>query len=278
MMDSEIPQTAGSSGLDLLEPDLSIVLPAFNEANRLPQYLASIREYLHASQGLKCEVIVVDDGSSDGTPDLVLKMAADWPELRLERHSINRGKGQALRSGTRCARGRLLLFADADGASPIQEEQCLRASIDAGADIAIGSRLIRGTDKSCQRTWRRDLIGRTFAWAVRRSFQLPARDTQCGFKMFRRDVCVHLLRECRERGYLLDLELLILGNRRGYRIAEVPICWTDIPGSKVRLLTDGWRMARGLLRMQRQWNSLEFPAHTGPAVSIRTHVGHDSGL
>jgi dolichyl-phosphate beta-glucosyltransferase len=278
MMDTRISQTADGNGPRPLEPDVSIVLPAYNEATRLPPYLASIHEYLDASPELKFEVIVIDDGSSDGTADLILKSAACWPELRLVRHPTNRGKGQALRSGARCARGRLLLFADADGASPIQEEQGLRDAIEAGADIAIGSRLVRDTEKSCRRNWRRDLVGRTFAWAVRRFFQLPARDTQCGFKMFRREVCTQLLKECRERGYLLDLELLILANWHGYRIAEIPISWTDVPGSKVRLLSDGWKMARGLLRMQRRWISLGPLPKPRTAMSIGPNVQHDTAL
>jgi len=251
--------------------DVSIIIPAFNEAGRLPPYLAAIQAHVLAAEGINYEVIVVDDGSGDGTADLVHRMAADWRGLSVQRHARNQGKGQALRTGMHAARGRLLLFTDADGATSIDEEPRLRGAIDAGADIAIGSRLIHGCGHSRQRTWCRGLSGRGFAWAVRRFFDLPIKDTQCGFKMFRREVCMDLMALCRESGYLLDLEVLALAHRAGYRIAEIPISWMDVPGSKVRLLSDGWKMGRGLYRIRRSMKSL--PEHTRRGISPTISAG-----
>ena len=225
---------------------LSIILPAFNEAGRLPAYLDAIGPYLGRAGLDDYEVIVVDDGSRDGTADLVDRRAVDWARLSAIRLDRNRGKGAAVRAGVMAARHEFVLFADADGATPIEEEARLRAEIDAGADLAIGSRLA-----SRSRAWHRGLTGRAFAAAVRLALTIPARDTQCGFKMFRRDVARRLFDSCGEEGYLFDLHVLALAARLGLRIAEVEVRWSEVPGSKVRLVRDSWRMLSGLPRLRR---------------------------
>ena len=166
-------------------PVLSLILPALNQARRLPPYLQSVRGYLERSFRQSYEVIVVDDGSGDETAAVVQGLAAQWPQLRLLRHDKNEGKGSAVRTGVLAARGELLLFADADGAAPIEEHARLAAAIAQGADVAIGSRLL--PDPAIRRTrhWYRELLGRLFALAARRLLRISARDTQCGFKMFR---------------------------------------------------------------------------------------------
>jgi dolichyl-phosphate beta-glucosyltransferase len=117
--------------------------------------------------------------------------------------------------------------------------------------VAVGSRFLPEPAAAVRRFWHRHLSGRCFAGLVRWGFGLPLRDTQCGFKMFRREVVLRLLPLCRESGYLFDLEILAWAHRLGYRIAEVPVSWRDVPGSKVRLLRDGWAMLRGLVRLRR---------------------------
>ncbi len=230
---------------------LSVILPAYNESSRLPPYLTAIRCCLDGTFPNAYEVIVVDDGSKDGLATRVDRIRADWPQLTLLRHERNRGKGAAVRTGMEVAQGDLLLFADADGATPIAEEARLRDAIRQGASVAVGSRLLRSKDKVVGRHLYRDVPGRIFACLAHTLFGLSVWDTQCGFKIFRREVLPSLLGLCCESGYLFDLEILAWAHRLGYRIAEVPVSWRDVPGSKVRLLRDGWSMLRGLLRLRR---------------------------
>jgi dolichyl-phosphate beta-glucosyltransferase len=231
---------------------LSLVIPAYNEVSRLPLYLAAIRGYLGAEGAPTCEVIVVDDGSSDGLSGILGQLATDWPQLCLVRHDRNRGKGAAVRTGMLAAAGDWLLFADADGATPIEEEGKLRWALERGADIAVGSRVLGGAASLAARVWHRRLCGRVFAWAVRGLLGLPVRDPQCGFKMFRREVGLRLFGPCRDEGYLFDLEILAGACDLGYRITEIPVRWAEVPGSKVRLMRDGWRMVRGLWCLRRR--------------------------
>ena len=147
---------------------LSLILPAFDEARRLPPYLENVRSYLEQVFRQPYEVIVVDDGSRDETAAVVQCMASQWPQLRLLRHAQNEGKGSAVRTGVLAARGELFLFADADGATPIEEHARLAAAVAQGADVAIGSRLAPDTAIRRSRDWYRGLAGKLFALAARR--------------------------------------------------------------------------------------------------------------
>ena len=231
---------------------LSAIIPIYNEAQRLPSYLLSVREYLDSHYPGCYELIVVDDGSEDRLPDDLKRQAADWPELIVKRHPTNRGKGAAVRTGMLAAGGEWLLFADADGATPIDQEAKLADAIHAGADVAIGSRLADGSDVSRQRTWTRGLLGRLFAGFARRWLRIPVRDTQCGFKMFRREVGHELFSSSEETGYLFDLELLALAIRLGYRIEEVPINWTDVAGGHLSPVRELGRILLGLWRLRQR--------------------------
>jgi dolichyl-phosphate beta-glucosyltransferase len=231
---------------------LSIVIPAYNEAERLPPYLAEIRDYLRKAHWLDWELVVVDDGSQDGLEHVL----EDRDGLVLLRHERNQGKGAALLTGVTAASGELVLLADADGATPIAEERRLREAIEQGADLAVGSRLALDRTATRERTWHRELCGRSFAWFVRRLLSLPVHDTQCGFKMFRKEAGLALFALCRERGYLLDVELLAFAHRLGYRIAEVPVSWKDVPGSKLSLIHDGRTMLSGLWQVRKSVRSL----------------------
>jgi dolichyl-phosphate beta-glucosyltransferase len=235
-------------------PALSLVIPAYNEARRLPPYLASIRVYLDRAYAGGYEVLVVDDGSSDDLSEIIGRLAADWPQLRCIRHPENRGKGAAVRTGMLAARGELLLFADADGATPIDEEARLAAAIRAGADLAVGSRLLSDAEHRCRRPWFRRLAGWTFAATARRLLRLPVRDTQCGFKMFRREAGQMIFAAAVEPRFLFDLEVLSLAQRFGYRIVEIPINWTEVPGGQFSLVGEFPRVLAGLLRLRRRLN------------------------
>jgi len=230
---------------------ISLVIPAYNESQRLPSYLEAVRGYFDEHYAGDYEVIVVDDGSRDGTSDAIESLAADWPELAVMRHPVNRGKGAAVRTGMLAGRGAALLFADADGATPIGQECKLAGAIRSGADLAVGSRLTASADVTRRRSFARGLTGRLFAAVARRWLRISVRDTQCGFKMFRREVGRELFSMGEESGYLFDLELLVLAGRLDYRIAEVPIDWSDVPGSHLSPIKELPRILQALWRLRR---------------------------
>jgi len=235
-----------------MEISLSAIIPAYNECRRLPPFLASVRRYLAEHYPDCYEVIVVDDGSRDGLPDFLSSAAADWPELLAMRHPTNLGKGAAVRTGMLAARGRVLLFADADGATPIDQEAKLSEAVRAGADLAVGSRLLAAPGVTRRRSPTRSLAGRLFAALARRWLRIPVRDTQCGFKMFRRQTGGKLFGLQQESGYLFDLELLALADRLGYSTAEVPVTWTEMPGGHLSLARELPKLLLGLWRLKRR--------------------------
>jgi dolichyl-phosphate beta-glucosyltransferase len=231
---------------------LSLVLPAYNEALRLPPYLEKVRAYLDAQYGSRYEVIVVDDGSEDGLGQFLDGLSSDWPQLRSIRHPHNLGKGAAVRTGVLAAGGARLLFADADGATPIEEERRLSAAIDAGAHLAVGSRLIAAAHVRRTRVWRRAVLGRLFAAVARRQFRLSIRDPQCGFKMFRREAGQRLFSLLHEPGFLFDLELLVLAKELDYPTTEVPIHWQEIGGGHFRPASNSIQILAGLWQLRRR--------------------------
>lgn len=218
--------------------------------------MAEVRAYLDAGRPAAYEVIVVDDGSRDDTAGLVLRTGASWPQLRLLRHPANRGKGQAVRTGVRATAGRRVLFADADGATPIAEEAKLSAALTQGAVVAAGSRYLPGPGVLRDRNWRRAVTGGLFARAARAAVGVTVSDTQCGFKMFDGPLGRDLIGSSRETGYLLDVEVLALAIRLGYPIAEVAVNWCERPGSKVRLVRDSLKMLCDLWRLRGRLRSL----------------------
>jgi dolichyl-phosphate beta-glucosyltransferase len=227
------------------QPDLSIVIPALNEEARLGPTLRDYLAYCRES-GRAVELIVVDDGSVDRTSALVNRFASEHPEVRLIRLAENHGKGHAVRSGVVNARGKLVLFADADGATPLPEIERLESALTGGADVAIGSRALPDRQVRINARLYRRIIGRVFHRLVE-SLTVPGvKDTQCGFKLFRGPVAHDLFSRMRMRGFSFDVEVLMMAQRRGYVIAEVPVNWTHQPGSKVNLVTDSARMARDL--------------------------------
>ncbi|MGO9114868.1 MAG: dolichyl-phosphate beta-glucosyltransferase [Thermoguttaceae bacterium] len=231
---------------------LSLILPALDEAQRLPSYLQSVRVYLEESFRQPYEVLVVDDGSRDETAAVVQRFAGQWPQLRLLRHAQNAGKGSAVRTGVLAAAGELLLFADADGAAPIEEHARLAAAIAQGADVAIGSRLIADPAIRRSRDWYRGLTGKFFALAARRLLRISVLDTQCGFKMFRAPAGRRLFAALTETRYLFDLELLMLAQRFELRVVEVPIQWQEVPGGHLNPLRELPQIVAGLWRLWRR--------------------------
>jgi dolichyl-phosphate beta-glucosyltransferase len=222
------------------------VVPAYNEAERLPEYLKEILAYFDGREEA-WELLVVDDGSTDETGDRVRELGVAHPGVGLIRLPRNRGKGCAVRTGMLRARGRLRLMADADGATPIAEAARLEAAIAEGAHLAIGSRAL--PDPSVVRHVRRhrQLAGGIFNLLVRGLGVPGVADTQCGFKLFRGEVAEDLFAALDTDGFGFDVVLLLLARRRGYRIAEVPVNWADQPGSKVGVVRHGPRMLAEIL-------------------------------
>ncbi len=235
---------------------LSIVLPAYNEVTRLPPFLTAVREYVERCYPDTHEIIVVDDGSQDGTGAVLIQMARHWTSLVVLSHPVNKGKGAAVRTGVMAARGEWILFADADGATPITETARLAEALQQGADLAVGSRLVAMDGLVRQRSWLRHFAGRSFAAVARWWLAIPQRDTQCGFKMFRRHAAQKLFSTSCESGYLFDLELLAIAQHYGFRVVEVPVNWREIPGSHLSLTAELARVLCGLFRIRRRLRQL----------------------
>lgn len=249
-----------------MAPVLSLVVPAYNERRRLPTFLADVRVYCDTTFGESYEVIVVNDGSRDGTKEFLDETANDWGLLRGIHHVRNLGKGAALRSGFQAARGDYWLLADADGATPMYEERRLRQAIVSGAEIAIGSRAALQDAGKYNRRLVRKMLSMVFSRAARLFFNLTIHDSQCGFKMFPRDVGERLIIRTREHGYLFDLELLLLAEQFGYRVVEIPVLWHEVSGSKVRICSDSLKMLWGLVRLRTGLWSARALAGTRPVI------------
>jgi dolichyl-phosphate beta-glucosyltransferase len=244
--------------------ELSIVIPAYNEEARIAPTIREAVAYCR-SRHRAFELMLVDDGSRDGTTAVGRRLAEDFPELRVIRLASNHGKGYAVRTGVINALGRMVLFADADGSTPISELERLEAAIDAGADLAVGSRELRADGVRVQAKLYRRLIGRTFHCMVELLADVDVTDTQCGFKLFRAAVAHDLFSRMVMNGFSFDVEVLVMAKRRGYRVAEVPINWTHQPGSKVRLTSDSVRMAIDLFRIRGHWLRGEYDTpHLAP--------------
>jgi dolichyl-phosphate beta-glucosyltransferase len=228
---------------------LSIIIPAYNEERRLPATLTSVYDFLKG-RGNSFEILVVDDGSLDGTAAFVDDFAKSHEEVRCLSYQPNQGKGHAVRTGILSARGDLMLVNDADGSSPIEELSKLEAGIAGGADIAFGSRQKADESRRVNALAHRKFIGNTFN-AIVQNLLLPGiEDTQCGFKLFKRHVAHDIFSVSRVDGYGFDVETLYIAKLRGYTMVEIPINWNNVDGSKVNVLTDSPRMLVEVLKIR----------------------------
>ena len=234
-------------------PKYSIIIPAYNEGQRLGATLQRVLKYLE-SQGWDAEVIVVNDGSRDNTAELVHDYAKRHSCLRLIENPGNRGKGYSVRNGMRNATGEIQLFTDADLSSPIEESVKLFSAIQNGADIAIGSRWLRPETQTRRQSLLRQFYGRAFNVALRVLLGLRQKDTQCGFKAFTREAAQKIFPHQHIERWGFDPEILFLARRCKLKVEEVPVAWADMGGTRISPLRDGLRMFGEVLRIR--WNSL----------------------
>ncbi len=228
-------------------PHLSVIVPAFNEAGRIRASLERMDAYL-SEQPFTSEILVVDDGSSDGTSAVVTEI--NLARVEVLSYDTNRGKGYAVRYGMIRSRGELALFSDADLATPIEELETLTAAIRAGADIAIGSRDIAGSKLERRQSPIREFGGKMFNRLVQLLAVKGIHDTQCGFKLFTHEAAHAVFRLCTIDNFSFDVEALYIARKLGYSIAEVPVRWRHQEGSKVRLWRDAPRMLRTLIQIR----------------------------
>ena len=229
---------------------LSLVVPAYDEADRLPPSLERIRAYLDGS-GEEYEVIVVDDGSSDCTAEVAERSAASWPQLQVLRLTENIGKGGAIRAGMLRARGDQRAFSDADLSTPIDNLPKLRSQLSGRCHVAIASRAAPGARVAVHQQRRRELMGKTYN-RILRLVALPGiRDSQCGFKVFTADAAVSCFEPLRTMRFGFDAEVLVRARRMGWTIAEVPVSgWRHVEASRVHPLRDSSRMLLDLMLLR----------------------------
>jgi dolichyl-phosphate beta-glucosyltransferase len=227
--------------------ELSVVVPAYNEERRLELGLRRALDYL-ARRGTPYELLVVDDGSRDGTSQVAATFASQGVRvLRLER---NRGKGAAVKAGLLASRGRHVLVSDADFSTPIEEVEKLERYLQAGTPMVIGSRGLADSQIRRRQPFYRELMGRTFNRLIRMFGVRGIRDTQCGFKLTRGEEARRLAAELKIDGFAYDVELIWLARRRGYNVAEVGVIWVNSPDSRVDPVRSSLSMLRDVVTMR----------------------------
>ena len=228
---------------------LSVVIPAFNEALRVPPTIEKVSDFLRGRMG-GFEILLVDDGSTDHTVAFVRRMTYKFPAVRIIQSPRNMGKGHAVRTGVMEARGELILITDADLSTPIEEIKKLLTAIDGGADFAIGSRALERSEIMIRQPWYRETMGRGFNVMVRMLVMDGLHDTQCGFKLMRADAARRVFGLSRIDGFAFDVEALYIAKRLGYKIAEVPVIWLNSPSSRVGLMSGPASMFGELLQIR----------------------------
>lgn len=235
-------------------PFLSIIIPAYNEQQRLPATLEAVWNYLRARWPGGFEILVVDDGSKDSTARVAEQFGRGRPEVRLLRNPGNRGKGYSVRHGMLKAQSEWALFTDADLSAPIQElEKLLEAAQREQAAVAIGSRALDRSLIRVRQPRRREWAGRVFNRLVRLLVGLPFRDTQCGFKLFRRDAARAIFSRQQIERFGFDVEVLFLAEKLGFKTIEVPVRWDHAEGTRVSMWRDSVNMFLDLVRVRRRW-------------------------
>jgi len=229
-------------------PRLSIVIPAYNEAQRLPSTLERVLAWMR-SQDFACEIVIVDDGSKDGTAEVAANALAGV-EHRVLRHAENRGKGAGLATGMTAARGEFVLMTDADLSTPIEEVARFLEVHATGVPVVIGTRKAAGANVLRHQSPIRERMGRVFTWLSNVLVCPGVTDFTCGFKCFRADACREIFSRLLERGWAYDTEVLYLARKLGFPVRELPVSWTNDPSTRVRLVRDAVSSFAGLMRIR----------------------------
>jgi len=228
---------------------LSVIIPAYNEEQRLPRTIEQVERYLHA-RGTSYEVVIVDDGSTDGTRQVMDRAEARYDTVRVEAMPQNRGKGRALATGVAVARGEEVLVTDADLSTPIEELEKLEAALRGGAGVAIASRAVKGSKVEIAQPLYRVLMGKVFNLIVQLVLLPGIWDTQCGFKLFRADVAHDVFARLSTDGFGYDPEVLYRAKQKGVRIVEVPVVWRNSAPTKVAAFSSSLDMFKHVLRIR----------------------------
>jgi glycosyltransferase involved in cell wall biosynthesis len=235
-----------------VRPALSIVIPAYNEANRIESTLQRVLECVER-RGWDAEMLVVDDGSTDGTVDVLQHWMERYPRLQLIENGGNRGKGYSVRNGLLQATGDIVMFTDADLSAPMEEAELLFAALEAGADVAIGSRWLDKRKQTVHQPLYRRFFGRCFNKLTRFVVGLPFEDTQCGFKAFKRQAAQTIFRLQTIERWGFDPEILFIARKLKYRIVEVPVTWGHDERSRMSYLKDGMKMLEEIAQIRWNW-------------------------
>ena len=233
----------------MAHPELSIVIPAYNESARIESALERVTCCV-AEQGWNAEILVVDDGSSDETAQIVQRWMQTHPRLHLIQNPGNRGKGYSVRNGLLQAAGDIVMFTDADLSAPMEEAERLIAAIREGADVAIGSRWLDRARQTIHQPLYRQFFGRCFNWITRTVMGLPFKDTQCGFKAFKRSAAQVIFRLQTIERWGFDPEILFIARKLGYQIREVPVTWGHDERSRISYLKDGLKMLQDMAHIR----------------------------
>ena len=228
-----------------MTPYLSLIIPAYNEGSRIAANVETVRAFLE-TLGKPYEIIVVDDGSTDCTGELLTKLQG----VKAISYQPNHGKGYAVRQGVIASRGDFVAFSDADLSAPIDELSKLFDTINAGADIAIGSRALKNSQLVIHQPRYRELGGKALNLVIRMLAVPGIMDTQCGFKLFKGEAARRVFAECILDGWGFDVEVLYLARRIGCRVAEIPVRWSHSADSKIRPLRAGLEVLRDTLRIR----------------------------
>lgn len=252
-------------------PYLSIVIPAYNEERRLSRTLEGTFDYLD-SQQFESEVIVVNDGSKDLTTQKVLEFAKpDADRLRLIENPGNRGKGYSVRNGVLAARGEVIIFYDADLATPTSEIIKITSPIAEGKyDVVFGSRAIDRSLIGAHQSFLRENIGRAGNWVQYLLTGLPFRDTQCGFKAFSRQAAQSIFPLQRIDGYGFDPEILFIAKKQGWRLLEIPVRWNHVEGSKLNPIGSPIKVLFEVMTIR--WNDLTGKYESSPVLAKAQHL------